>query len=125
MNNLLTFFVLLEFNIDTLISGLQGTFIFNLTMALAHVQAPLEYLEEHILAEHGFSKHLKLFRGLLDLTLEYSGRKYISYEWNTLDRTVMPPVMPHAQGDDEDRNLFVYCLGLRQDDYDDVIYSVE
>lgn len=107
---MLTFFVL-EFNVDTLISGLQGTFIYNLTEALAHEQAPLEYLEEHILAEHGFSNHLKLFRDLLDLTFEYSDRKYVSYQLKAVDRTVISPVVPHSQGGDEDRNLFVHSLG--------------
>lgn len=96
---------------DTLISGLQGTFIYSLTVALSFEEKPLAYLEEKILNDHGFSKHLPLFRQLLDLTLEHSTRRYVAYQLEGVDRSVLPPVVPRfdAKGGGEEHQLFMHC----------------
>ena len=74
-----------------LVCGLQGTFIYNLTVDLATQKAPLARLEEDIL--EGFPQ-FELFQKLLDLVLKHSGRKLLVANTSTgADRLVAPPMV--------------------------------
>ena len=86
----LTQFSFTVFSADLLVCGLQGTFIYNLTIDLASRSNPLSHLEQTILGGDSF-KYTALFQKLLDLTLEHSNRKLVATgSIDSEDRDVVP-----------------------------------
>lgn len=66
------------YHTDTLVCGLQGTFIYNLTLALADQANPLSYLVETLLpSESPESEVSSFFSQFLSLVLANSKRTFI------------------------------------------------